>query len=85
MNRIWVSELASSLTKTSLHSYSMACQAKSKMNVHGISNCLFLKKQVVLSPVVSTMGTRPSTLLHQPEVFQNFTKYRKKDYIACVY
>lgn len=84
MNRIWVSELISSLTKTSLHSYSVACQAMSKMNVHGISNCLLLKKQV-LSSVVSTLGTRPSALFHQPLVFQNFTKYRKEGYIACVY
>lgn len=85
MNRIWVSELASSLGKPSLRSYSMACQTKSKMNVHGISNCLLLKKQVLLSAVVSTVGTKPSALLLQPPVFQIFTKYSKEDYIACVY
>lgn len=70
----WISKQA--FTKTSIHSYSMACQAKSKTNVHGISNCLLLKKQV-LSSAVSTMGTRSSALL-LPLLFQNFSKYRKQ-------
>lgn len=73
MNRIWVSELASSLSLRH-HSAATAWLVRTSQKLMYTDLHLTLAQNTSSSVSYFQYGTISSTLIHQPLVLQNFTK-----------